>query len=148
MIIFLFDYCGHLVYHTSKDKFFEYQFLQKYTLFASRLRTFRSALGLRVNDVGKICPSSMLRRMTWWITFVVRPTLDSLPLGLQNFLKYDDQIQHNAFLVKMFKNLYLPVCAHSRISSGTKVVHCVHLHKILKGQIFPTSFTRIGSTGI
>ena len=65
MIIFLFDYCGHLVYHTSKDKFFEYQFLQKYTLFASRLRTFRSALGLRVNDVEKICPSSMLRRMTW-----------------------------------------------------------------------------------
>ena len=42
----------------------------------------------------------------------------------------------------MFKNSYLPMCAHSRISSGTKVVRHVILHNILKGRIFPTSFTR------
>ena len=87
-------------------------------------------LGLRVNDVGKICPFSMLRRMTCWTTFVVRPTLDSLPLGLQNFLKFDDQIQHYAFLTEFFKNSYLPVCAHSRISSRTKVDQLEQLYKI------------------
>ena len=29
-----------------------------------------------------------------------------------------------------FKNSYLPVCAHSRISSGTKVDQLEHLYKI------------------
>ena len=110
--------------------FFEYRFLQKCVLFASWLRTFNHVLGLRVNDVGKIHPSSMLCGLTWRTTFVIGPTPESLPLGLQNFLKFDDQIQHSAFLTEIFKNSYLPVCAHSRISSGTKVVQLEELYKI------------------
>ena len=107
MILFLFDRYLSLVYHGLKKKFFEYQFLQKYALFASWLRTFRSVLSLRINDVGKIHPSNMLCRMTCWTTFVVEPTLESVSLRLQNFLKCDSQIQHNAFLMKIFKNSYL-----------------------------------------
>ena len=105
-------------------------------------------LRLRVNDVEKKFPLSMLCRMTWWTTFVVGPTPESLPLGLQNFLKFNDQIQHNAFLVKIFKKSYLPVCAHSKISSGTKVVHHAPLYKILEGWFFSTPFTCKPSTGI
>ena len=87
-------------------------------------------LRLRVNDVGKIRPSSMLCRWTWWTTFVPRPISDSLSYELQNFLKYNGQIQHNAFIIQIFKNSYLPVCAHSRISSGTKVDQLEELYKI------------------
>ena len=89
-----------------------------------------SVLRLRVNDVGKICPSSMLCRMAWWTTFVPGLTSDSLLFEPQNFLKYNGQIQHNAFLYIIFKNSYLPVCAHPRISSGTKVDQLEELYKI------------------
>ena len=34
------------------------------------------------------------------------------------------------FIKENFKNSYLPVCAHSRISSGTKVVQLEELYKI------------------
>ena len=105
-------------------------------------------LSLHVNGVGKICPSSMLCRMTCWTTFVVGPTPESLPLGLQDFLKFNYQIQHNVFWTEIFKNSYLPVCAYSKISSGTKVVHHASLYNILEGGIFSTAFTCIGSTGI
>ena len=74
--------------------------------------------------------------------------MDSLPLGLQNFLKFDDQIQHSAFLTEIFKNSYLPVCAHSKISSGTKVVHYAPLYNILEGRIFSIPFTHKHSTAI
>ena len=57
-------------------------------------------------------------------------TSDLLPFELQNFLKCDSQIQHNAFLYIIFKNSYFPVCAHSRISSGTKVDQLEELYKI------------------
>ena len=87
-------------------------------------------LRLRVNDVGKIRPSSMLCRMTWWTTFVPGLTSDSLSYELQNFLKYNGQIQHNAFLYIIFKTSYLPVCAHFGISSGTKVYQLEELYKI------------------
>ena len=109
MILFLFDRYLSLDYYALERKFFKYQFLRKCAFFASRLRTFRSVLRLRVNDIGKICLSSMLCRMTRRTTFVVGSTSESLPLGLQNFLKFDDQIQHNAFLMNIFKNSYLPV---------------------------------------
>ena len=87
-------------------------------------------LCLRVNDVGKICPSSMLCRMTGWITFVPRLTSDSHSYELQNFLKYDDQLLQSAVWTVNFKNSYLPVCVHSRISSGTKVDQLEELYKI------------------
>ena len=87
-------------------------------------------LSLRVNYVGKICTSSMLCRWTWWTTFVPRLISDSLSLEFQNFLKCNGQNQHNAFLYIIFKHSYLPVCAHSRISSGTKVDQLEELYKI------------------
>jgi len=130
MILFLFDRYLSLDYYALERKFFEYQFLRKCAFFASRLWTFRSALGLRVNDVGKICPSSMLCRWTWWTTFAPGLTSDSHSYELQNFLKCNGQIQHNAFLYIIFKNSYLPMCAHSRISSGTKVDQLEELYKI------------------
>ena len=82
MILFLFDSIWSLDYQILRDNFFEYQFLQKCAFFASWLRTFRPVLGLRVNDVGKILPFSMLCRLTWWTTFVTELALDLLSLGL------------------------------------------------------------------
>ena len=87
-------------------------------------------LGLRVNDVGKIRTFSMLCRMTWWTTFVPRLISDSLSLELQNFLKFNDQLLQSAFRAVNFKNLYLPVCAYSRISFGAKVDQLEELYNI------------------
>ena len=56
--------------NTLKENFFEYRFLQKCALFVSWLRTFQPVLCLRVNDVGKIRPFSMLCRIRWWTNFV------------------------------------------------------------------------------
>ena len=41
--------------------------------------------------------------------FVPGPISDSHRYEPQNFLKYDSQIQHYAFLYIIFKNSYLPV---------------------------------------
>ena len=87
-------------------------------------------LGLHVNDVGKIHPSSMLCRMAWWTTFVPELISDSLSLELQNFLKFNDQLLQSAVWTVNFKNSYLPVCAYSRISSGTRVDQLEELYKI------------------
>ena len=88
-------------------------------------------LCLRVNDVEKIRISSMLCRMTWWTSFVPGLTSDSLSYRLQNFLKFNNQLLQSAFRAVNFKNSYLSVCAHSRISSGTKVDQLEELYKIL-----------------
>ena len=54
---------------------------------------------------------SILCRWTWWTTFVLRPISDSLLFELQNFLKCDGQIQHNAFLYIVFKKI-ICVCVY------------------------------------
>ena len=88
-------------------------------------------LRLRVNDVGKLRTSSMLRRIIWRTTFVPGLISDSHSYELQNFLKFNDQLLQSAVWTVNFKNSYLPVCAHSRISSGTKVDQLEELYKIL-----------------
>ena len=62
--------------------------------------------------------------------FISEPTQDSLSYELQNFLKFNNQLLQSAFRAVNFKNSYLPVCAYSRISSGTKVDQLEELYKI------------------
>ena len=72
-------------YYTLKNNFLKYQFLQKCALFASWLRTFQLVLCLRVNDVGKICSSNMLCRMTWWTTSIAERILDHYHMNSRIF---------------------------------------------------------------
>ena len=51
-----------------KRIFLNTDFCRNAHLFASWLRTFHHVLGLRINDVEKICPSSILCRLTQWTT--------------------------------------------------------------------------------
>ena len=62
--------------------------------------------------------------------FVLRLTLNSHLFELQNFLKFNNQLLQSAVWTVNFKNSYLPVCAYSRISSGTKVDQLEELYKI------------------
>ena len=53
--------------------------------FGGKKLPYIPVLSLRVNDVGKIRPFSILRRMTWWTTFVPGLISDLLSLEIQNF---------------------------------------------------------------
>ena len=61
-------------------------------------------------------------------------SLDQLPnrycWGSRIFWSSTTKFSIMLFLVKIFKNSYLSVCAHSRISFGTKVVQLEELYKI------------------
>ena len=63
--------------------------------------------------------------------FIPKLILNSHFYELQNFLKFNDQLLQSAILTEIFKNSYLPVCAQSRRSSGTKVDQLEELYKIL-----------------
>ena len=62
--------------------------------------------------------------------FIPEPILDSHWYELHNFLKFNDQLLQSTVWTANFKNSYLPVCAYSRISSGTKVDQLEELYKI------------------
>ena len=63
--------------------------------------------------------------------FIPGPTSDSHSYELQNFSKCNNQLLQSAVLTVNFKNSYLLVCAHFRISPGTKVDQLEELYKIL-----------------
>ena len=51
-------------------------------------------------------------------------------------------------LALYFKKFWSSNDSESEVGPGTKIVQHVHLHNILEGRIFSTSFTRKHSTGI
>ena len=79
----------------------------------------------------KIHPSSMLCRRTWWTTLLLGQSRSRYRMSSRIFWSSTAKFSIMLFLVKIFKNSYLPLRAHSRISSGTKVDQLEEFYKIL-----------------
>ena len=94
----------------------------------------------------KIHPSSMLCRMTYWTTFVPELILECAHTGRYDFLKIFTKKALCWIWSLNFKKFWSPNGNDSGVGPTTKVVQHVHLHNILKEQIFSTSFTRKPST--